>query len=200
LSSEENNKDLETLEQVQRLHEGNKAHDILFKVQDKKFPAHKNILSLRSSFFSNTCSSSLNEYFLIKFQGGMQESHGKEINIPEDISSEAFKGNFKKQFFHASLIAFLEYVYTGTLPSREDILKELMVYSEKILLEKLRVHCERTLANRITKENVVGLYELSMKSAAEDLKKVTLQFMGNHLSYFAKQLVSMKVKALENVV
>lgn len=89
-----------------------------------------------------------------------------------------------------SKIGLLKFIYKDILPSEENILKELLVYSEKILLKGLRFHCERTLIEKVTKENAVELYELSNYLGAEDLREAALRFMGNHLSYFAKQLVA----------
>jgi len=68
------------------------------------------------------------------------------------------------------------------------------VYSEKILLKRLKVHCEKTLANQITKENAVELYELSKMLGAEDLREAALRLMGNYLSYFADELASVLTK------
>jgi len=95
------------------------------------------------------------------------------------------------------LIALLEYLYKGTLPSSQEILKELIVYSEKIVLKRLRVYCERTLANQITKENAAELYELSKISGAEDLREATMQFMHNHFSYFVDQFAPVLAKQSE---
>jgi len=89
-----------------------------------------------------------------------------------------------------NLIALIEFIYKGTLPSQNDILKELIVYSEKILLKRLKVHCEKALRDRMTKENVAELYELSKVSGAEDLREASLQFMSNNLSYFADEFSS----------
>lgn len=67
-------------------------------------------------------------------------------------------------------------------------MKDLLVYSERILMKRLKLICERTLLNKITKENVVELYEISKISSAEDLKDAALQFMGNNQMNFAGQL------------
>jgi len=83
----------------------------------------------------------------------------------------------------------LEYIYQGKLPSEEDILKELLGYSEKILMKRLKFVCERGLLNKITKRNAVELYEISKISGAEDLREAVLQFMGQNLSYFADKLI-----------
>jgi len=73
-------------------------------------------------------------------------------------------------------------------------LKELIVYSEKILLKGLRLYCEKTLIKQITKENALELYDISKKSAAEDLEEAVTQFMSNDLSYFLDQAASLWAK------
>jgi len=161
LGFEQDYQDQETLKAAQRLLDEKKEHDIVFVVQNKQIPAHKDVLSTRSSYFSNM------------FSSGMQEAHQKEI-ILDEISSKAFE-------------ALLEYLYKGTLPMDEYIVMELIRNSEKILLKRLRLHCERKLVNLIKKENVAELYELSKVAGAEDLREAALQFMGNNLSYFADE-------------
>ena len=42
-------------------------------------------------------------------------------------------------------IALLDYLYEEILPSEEGIIKELLKYSEKILLKRLEVYCEKAL-------------------------------------------------------
>jgi len=160
--------DLKELKNVKNLLEGRKNTDIDFIVQDKKIPAHKDVLSARSSFFSNM------------FSSGMIESCQKEIAI-SDISSEAFE-------------VLLEYFYKGTLPSDEGIVKELIVYSEKILLKRMKDHCEKSLIKSVVEENAVELYELSKISAAEKLRETTLELMGKNLGNFVDQLASLSMK------
>jgi len=124
----------------------------------------------------------------------MQESYHKEI-VLSDISAQAFEGKiFIRISYLTQSIALIEYLYKGTLPSSQDILKELIVYSEKILLKRLRLHCERTLINQVNKENAAELYTLSKVSGAEDLRGAALRLMGNYLSYFADELASVLTK------
>ena len=86
------------------------------------------------------------------------------------------------------------YLYKGTLPSKESVLKELIIYSEKILLKRLKVYCERALMDHITKENAAELYELSKRAAAEDLRETALYVMSTHIDYFADQFASLLIK------
>jgi len=61
---EEQSRDQDTLQRAKEMLEENKDYDVMFNVQGKQIPAHRDILSLRSSFFSNMFSSNSNEYFL----------------------------------------------------------------------------------------------------------------------------------------
>ncbi len=53
------NRDLEAIKEVEKMLEENKEPDIIFNVQGKHIPAHKEILMIRSSYFSNMFSSKL---------------------------------------------------------------------------------------------------------------------------------------------
>jgi len=160
--------DEKSLEEARKLLKEKKDHDIIFRVQDQQIPAHRDVLSIRSSYFSKM------------FSSGMQESHQKEIIINE-ISSKAFE-------------ALLKYLYEDALPSGVDILKELIVYSEKTLMKKLRIHCEKTLVNSVTEENTVQLYKISTILGAEDLREASRGFVIRNFDYFADQLDSLSTK------
>jgi len=77
-SGQQNTKEKEILKEVQKILEEKTTHDVVFIVNNQRIPAHKHILSLRSSYFSNM------------FSSGMQESHQKEIII-SDISQQPSK-------------------------------------------------------------------------------------------------------------
>jgi len=168
LSFDQNLQNEESLKTVQKLLAENKDHDIIFRVQDKQIPAHRDVLSIRSSYFSNM------------FASGMQESHQEEIVITE-VSSKAFE-------------ALLEYIYKDTMPCEEAIVKELIVYCDKIRMKRLGNHCENTLIESITEENAVEFYKISRISGAEDLREAAQQFMIKNFDAFADQLASLSTK------
>ena len=84
-----------------------------------------------------------------------------------------------------------EIIENESFPSDEDILKELILYSEKILLKRLQIHCEKALIKYITQENVVELYKISMILGAEDLREIAREFMMKNFDYFADKLASL---------
>ncbi len=88
----------------------------------------------------------------------------------------------------------LKYLYNGSFPSQENVLKELLVYTEKILLKKLKMYCERALIEKISKENAAELYEVSKMANAGDLREAALYVMTSHIDYFADQFVSLLIK------
>ncbi len=59
LAFEEENKEAEALQTVKKILKESKDYDIIFKIQEKEISAHKNVLSLRSSFFSNMFTSKI---------------------------------------------------------------------------------------------------------------------------------------------
>ena len=91
----------------------------------------------------------------------------------------------------------MDYLYEGTLPSDEGIMKELLVYSEKILLKRLKVHCENFLVNSVTKENAVELCQLSNISASEKLREAASKCLEKNPSYFIDQLASFSIQQSE---
>ena len=63
LNSEWNFKDKEIPNTVQELLEEKEAHDIVFIIDNQRIPAHKDILSLRSSYFAKMFSSIILKFF-----------------------------------------------------------------------------------------------------------------------------------------
>ena len=52
-----------TLKAVQKILEKKKTHDIVFIIGNERIPAHKEVLSLRSSYFANMFSSIIRDFF-----------------------------------------------------------------------------------------------------------------------------------------
>ena len=84
----------------------------------------------------------------------------------------------------------MKYIYEGDLPLEEEIVKELILYSEMIMLKRLEVYCEKRLVNTVTKENAI---EISKKLGSDNLQECALKFIGNNLEYFADELVKAKI-------
>ena len=82
----------------------------------------------------------------------------------------------------------MEYLYQGKLPSEEAIVKELIGYSDMILLKKLKIYCEKTLVSSITKQNMAEFFKISTIAEAEDLKEAVREFTMNNFDFFVEKL------------
>jgi speckle-type POZ protein len=132
---------------------GNEKHsDVLFDIRGQQFKAHKNILSARSSVFS--------EMFQHE---GLEASH--QVNI-QDIDPEVF-------------LEVLRFIYTGHVPSTKmDALGlGLLAAGEKYLLKNLKDACEKHLVNSLSTENCVEFLLAAKSHSAAYLKKNALDFL-----------------------
>lgn len=129
-----------------------KYSDVVFDIRGQQFKAHKNILSARSSVFS--------EMFQHE---GLEASH--QVNI-QDIDPEVFQ-------------EVLRFIYTGHVPSTKmDALGlGLLAAGEKYLLKNLKNACEKHLVNSLSAENCVEFIMVARSSCADYLKKNALDFL-----------------------
>jgi len=124
--------------------------DVVFKVENEEFPAHKYILSEKCRFFKNA------------FASGMLESHSSVIEI-KDTKASLFK-------------AFLEYVYLGKTVMNEELALSLLDLSEKYMISDLKAACESCLQKVLTLDNCIKFFETACLYDAASLKKWTLFF------------------------
>lgn len=137
---------------------GNKElSDITFLVDGFPVYACRAILAARS------------EHFRAMLYGGMKESKaGGEVEI--------------KDMSHPVFLKMLEYLYTdvvGEIPP--DLAVQLLMASERYLLDRLKALCEESIRKSITVENVIGVLLLAHKHNAEGLKEICLDFILDNL-------------------
>ncbi|OXU31357.1 hypothetical protein TSAR_014930 [Trichomalopsis sarcophagae] len=129
--------------------------DVEIVVGDKKFPAHKNILSSRSRYFEN----------IFQTAGSCHdrlEIDGVEVQVMREV---------------------LRFVYTGKIEQLPKLSRDLLVYAEKYEMEGLREICERALIDHLALDldNVGDMLALVDKCRkAENLKKVVIDFVTKH--------------------
>ena len=107
--------------------------DVIFKVRECEFPAHKNILAARS------------EVFAAMFQHLMEEQSTNLAKI-EDIEPEVFN-------------QLLRFIYTGRVQvdKLETMAARLFIAADKYLLDELKNKCENYLLRHMSPENCVVL-------------------------------------------
>lgn len=139
--------------------------DITFKFKEtnQSIPAHRAILSARST------------YFEAMFKGNMRESYESEIVI------DASRSIFYK---------LLQFIYTNEVDRLEtceisDII-DLLILSNIYSLDSLRTYCEKVLARLITCENISQLLLICVHHDAELLKEACVKFVEDNKKELSK--------------
>ncbi|XP_002024810.2 BTB/POZ domain-containing protein 9 [Drosophila persimilis] len=127
--------------------------DVEFLVEDHRLPAHRNILAVRS------------EYFSAMLYGDMAESKQREIrlNVPVDA--------FKK---------ILGYIYTGTLPlSKLDVdqILDLLNLVHFFGLQNVEAAIEKNLQQNASLSNICKILNAAHRYSMNGLRKNCLNFM-----------------------
>jgi len=129
--------DRDDLDQISKFYLKSLFSDVIFKVQEKKFFAHKLVLATRCKFFSNL------------FSSGMAESDQKEIEIKE-CKSETFE-------------ALLKYIYCDKIKFTEEVAMDMFLLCKKWMFKKLEEECEIFLSETLTLKNIIERAKLAEK-------------------------------------
>ena len=135
--------------QLEGLFDSMQFSDVVFHIDGREFPAHKNILASRS------------EVFAAMFQHPTTENLTNKIKI-EDIEPEIFR-------------ELLRFIYTGRIHSTkmETMAAGLLIAANKYFLIELKNECEKYLVLQMSPENCVELiFHGDLLNPAEHLKKV----------------------------
>jgi hypothetical protein len=121
--------------------------DIVLNVEDRQFPAHKNVLAASS------------DYFMAMFSGHMALA-SNAVTVHE-ISADAME-------------LLLDYIYTGALVITEENVEDIFCGSCLLLLNSVTQVCCRFIQERLTLANCWGIRSLADKFDCRDmLNKVT---------------------------
>eukprot|EP00899_Mesostigma_viride_P018252 jgi/Mesvir1/26428/Mv16117-RA.2 len=139
---------------------GKTLSDVTFLVEGRIFYAH------RIALFASS------EVFGAMFEGGYKEKGSAPIEIP-NIRYDVFE-------------AMMRCIYTGNVDVTPEIAHELLRAADQYLLGGLKRLCERALAEHLTMENVVDVYELAETFHADALRNMcVLFFLENHARMIA---------------
>ncbi|GMI43328.1 hypothetical protein TrCOL_g6054 [Triparma columacea] len=133
--------------------------DVIFKVgpSGRMVRANRGILKARSSYFRQM------------FNSGMIESSSGTPHNPVAIADVNYN----------VFLVILEYLYTGTVKEGVggDCVVEVLIVSERYMLDGLKVICEDAIRRGIDVESVSGLLITSARHNALVLKKISLDFV-----------------------
>ncbi|CAI0443315.1 unnamed protein product [Linum tenue] len=136
--------------------------DVVFRVGDETFRAHKSILAARSPFFR------------AQFFGLAGDPYLNEV-IVDDVHPSIFK-------------AMLLFIYTDELPDVHDttssshsstatnMMQHLLVAADLYNLDRLKVFCESKLFDELTTTSVATTLALAEQHQCAQLKAVCLKF------------------------
>ncbi|XP_031397588.1 ARM REPEAT PROTEIN INTERACTING WITH ABF2 [Punica granatum] len=132
--------------------------DVTFLVEGRRFYAHR-ICLLASS-----------DAFRAMFDGGYREKDARDIEIP-NIRWEVFE-------------LMMRFIYTGSVTVTLNIAQDLLRAADQYLLEGLKRLCEYAIAQDISLDNVISMYELSEAFNAISLRHSCILFILEHFDKF----------------
>ena len=136
---------------LKQLFQSKSQSDIIIHVNEKKFKAHKLILSTRSPVF------------LAMFEKNHTEKKTNTLKI-EGIEPTVFA-------------EVLRFIYTDEVENLDELAAELLAAAERYMLDLIKAKCEESLAGNITTENCAELLLLADLHSANGLKKFVLDFI-----------------------
>eukprot|EP01129_Flabellula_baltica_P013675 TRINITY_DN639_c0_g1_i1.p1 TRINITY_DN639_c0_g1~~TRINITY_DN639_c0_g1_i1.p1 ORF type:complete len:692 (-),score=158.54 TRINITY_DN639_c0_g1_i1:21-2096(-) len=145
--------------------------DITFKVEGRKIPAHKSLVSSRCDVLS------------LMLSGGFREGIEQSIQI-EDATKEVFE-------------AFLEYIYSDHAPIQGNDSVGIMMLANQYGLSRLVSLCELYISkeietsttNDITEADIdiIGILLLAQAANAKQLEAFCLHFISNNYEPMSKR-------------
>ncbi|XP_043479839.1 speckle-type POZ protein-like [Leptopilina heterotoma] len=125
--------------------------DVVFKIEDEEFTAHKIILASRSPVFA------------AMFKNKMNEELTSIVEI-DDIRSSIFQ-------------QMLNFIYTDQVEDLEESAFELIDVAEKYQLENLKSMCINSLNDNLSVDSVIKTLEIAELYSVELLRNECLKFM-----------------------
>jgi speckle-type POZ protein len=136
--------------------------DVTFHVSGEEFAAHKAILASRSPVF------------MAELFGGMEEEASRRVEV-KDMEPAAFK-------------ALLRFIYTDTAldldQKGEDatsMAQHLLAGADRYSLDRLKLICEGSLADRITVDTAATTLALAEQHGCLQLKASCVEFIAGYL-------------------
>ena len=141
--------------------------DVTFFVEGKEVYANRAILAGRSEYFH-----------ALLFSGCMRESIQTSSEAITGVPTHERKPIEIQDVSYEVFIKLLEYIYTDCLKNITlEIGIQLLITSEKFLLNRLKAMCEDVIRSHVTVDNVSGILLTSHQHNATGLKEIALEFI-----------------------
>ncbi|XP_057340010.1 speckle-type POZ protein-like [Microplitis mediator] len=135
----------------EKFYESKMGSDVELIVQEKKFPAHKFVLMVRSPVFQAMLTTD------------MRENREKAITI-KDMNSEVFK-------------SMLEFIYTDKISDLDDVAEQLLEAADKYQIPTLKEICAESLCKSVTIDNASRLLVVAYLHNAKEM----LEYISNFI-------------------
>ncbi|KXJ24275.1 Kelch-like protein 17 [Exaiptasia diaphana] len=160
------------LDRINELRQHGAMCDVIIKVEDAQFLAHRNILSASS------------DYFLAMFNGNMKESNQEIITIA-GVAGESMK-------------SILNFIYTGEIVLDWSNVELILQGANLMLVQSVKDACCRFLESRLNVSNCLGIQTFSETYACHDLWHIASNYI--HMNFIhvseSDEFLHMSVKNL----
>lgn len=164
------------LERINELRQHGVMCDVIIKVEDAQFLAHRNILSASS------------DYFLAMFNGNMKESTQEIITIT-GVAGESMK-------------SILNFIYTGEIVLDWNNVELILQGANLMLVQSVKDACCRFLESRLNVSNCLGIQTFSETYACHELWQIANNYI--HMNYIhvseSDEFLHMSIKNLSGLL
>ncbi|XP_071393515.1 kelch-like protein 10 [Centroberyx affinis] len=153
-----------------------KLCDVVIRVGDVEFNAHKNVL----------CGCS--PYFRALFTGGWATSEQRVYNIP-DVSANMMR-------------LIIEYAYTHSVPVTEQNVEELLAAADRFSITGVTLACCDFLENQLCLENCIGIWKFVDLYYCPDLRGKAYRFILHHFEEIAgvSEFLDLSLQQLADII
>ncbi|XP_066285893.1 kelch-like protein 12 [Branchiostoma lanceolatum] len=158
------------------LQEAGVLQDVVLKVEDRRFPCHRLVLSAASP------------YFRAMFTNDMAESRQKTV-VLQGLDADMFE-------------ELLSYIYSGTLHVSLDKLQPLYQAADLLQLDYVRDTCSSYMALNVGHSTWVDLYKFADDHFVDKARKHCLQWICKHFAKVAtsEEFCSLSVNQLTEII
>ena len=150
--------------------------DVIIRVEDAQFLAHRNILSASS------------DYFLAMFNGNMKESNQEIITIT-GVTGESMK-------------SILNFIYTGEIVLDWNNVELILQGANLMLVQSVKDACCRFLESRLNVSNCLGIQCFAETYACHELWHISSSYIHMNFVHVAEseEFMNMSAKNLRNLL
>lgn len=150
----------EILKRLNKLRENQVMCDVVIRIDNQEFPAHRNILSASS------------DYFLAMFNGNMKESVEQSIYL-NGVGADTMR-------------AILHFIYTGEIFLNKHNVENILQAANLLLVQTVKDACCRFLESRLTISNALAIQVFAEIYACEDLYRTACEFINQNFTYVSQ--------------